>query len=63
MRPSLRKEIERKIYRPAKASSVASSAGIVGRKEFAGKATNSQTWNELLSNQYPVQFFTRGRRN
>ena len=34
------------------------------RKEFARKATNSQTWNELLSiNQYPVQFFTRGRRN
>ena len=34
------------------------------RKEFARKPTNSQTWNESLSiNQYPLQFFTRGRRN
>src|SRR6516165_930082 len=35
-----------------------------GRKEFALKPTNSQTWNESLStNHYPAQFFTRGRRN
>src|SRR5204862_1824341 len=34
------------------------------RKEFAWKATNSQTWNESLSiDHYPLQFFTRGRRD
>src|SRR3954447_17476694 len=34
------------------------------RKEFAWKATNSQTWNESLSiDHYPLEFFTRGRRD